>query len=217
MYHKFKHLRFKKIFSYYKLQWYISIFLPIYPISFKDRLQEFDFLSHFLSLLIFYSITFQKFYTLKSSIRKCLSLCSSADPGHRSFFFFLSLLIRLLKNEPQRTSLVVQWLRLPFPMQEVWVQSLVRELRSNMPQSQKPKTSNRSNIVTNSIKTLKMVHIKKKNNKTNFKKEKKEPQCLLAFIWWFCCYIYFNYLYPFFWEWTFINILGPLKCYFFHL
>ena len=53
--------------------------------------------------------------------------------------------------------------------------------------------------------------------KTNFKKEKKEPQCLLAFIWWFCCYIYFNYLYPFFWEWTFINILGPLKCYFFHL
>ena len=40
--------------------------------------------------------------------------------------------------------------------------SLVRELRSHMPHSQKHKTYNRNNIVTNSIKTLKMVHLKKK-------------------------------------------------------
>ena len=33
------------------------------------------------------------------------------------------------------TSLVVQWLRICLPMQEMWVRSLVRELRSHMPQS----------------------------------------------------------------------------------
>ena len=44
-------------------------------------------------------------------------------------------------------------------MQRVWVQSLVRELRHHMPQGKK---QNRSNIVTNSIKTFKMSHIKKK-------------------------------------------------------
>ena len=41
------------------------------------------------------------------------------------------------------------------------VRSLVRELRSHMPRGQKTKTENRSNVVTNSIKTLKMAHIKK--------------------------------------------------------
>ena len=58
------------------------------------------------------------------------------------------------------TSLAVQWLRLP--MQEVWVRSLVRELRPHTPRDQKTKTQNRSNIVTDSIKTLETVHIKKK-------------------------------------------------------
>ena len=38
--------------------------------------------------------------------------------------------------------------------------SLVRELRSHMPRSQK--IPNRNNIITNSIKTLKMGHIKNK-------------------------------------------------------
>ena len=65
------------------------------------------------------------------------------------------------------------WLRLPFPVQEVWVWSLVRELRFQMPhaphpQKKKPK-GNRSSIVANSIKTLKIVHIKKK--KQSLKKE----------------------------------------------
>ena len=48
-------------------------------------------------------------------------------------------------------------------MQELWVQFLVRELRSHMPCGQKTKkTWNRSNIVTNSIRTLKKkVQIKK--------------------------------------------------------
>ena len=44
----------------------------------------------------------------------------------------------------------------------VWVQSLVGKLRSPMPLGQKNRTfSNRSDTATNSIKTLKMVHIKK--------------------------------------------------------
>ena len=59
------------------------------------------------------------------------------------------------------TSLVVQWLRLRLPVQPVRVRSLVGELRSHMPQGPKTKTENRSNSVTNSVKTLKMVHIKK--------------------------------------------------------
>ena len=62
---------------------------------------------------------------------------------------------------------VKRWLRLHFPMQKVQVQSLVGELRSHMPQCQKTKTlkkkkkKNRNNIVIHSIKTLKMIHIKK--------------------------------------------------------
>ena len=44
----------------------------------------------------------------------------------------------------------------------VQVRSLVWELRSYMPHGQKTKAENRSNIVTNSIKTSKMAHIQKK-------------------------------------------------------
>ena len=51
--------------------------------------------------------------------------------------------------------------KIRLPMQEVQVQSLVRELRPHMPRGQKHKTQNRSDIVTNSIKTVKMAHIKK--------------------------------------------------------
>ena len=58
-----------------------------------------------------------------------------------------------------------QWLRLHFSMQGEWVPSLVGELKSYMPPGQKTKTQNRINIVTNLIKTLKMVHIKKKIHK----------------------------------------------------
>ena len=46
----------------------------------------------------------------------------------------------------------------------VQVQSLVWKLRSYMPHGQKTKAENRNNIVTNSIKTFKMVHIQKKIN-----------------------------------------------------
>ena len=60
------------------------------------------------------------------------------------------------------TSLAVQWLRLCFPKQQVGVWSLIRELRSYKPHSQNTKkTQNRSNIITNSIKILKVLHNKK--------------------------------------------------------
>ena len=59
-------------------------------------------------------------------------------------------------------SLVVQWLRLCLPMQGMRVQSLVGELRSHKPQGHKPKHKIEAILLTNSIKTLKMVHVKKK-------------------------------------------------------
>ena len=48
------------------------------------------------------------------------------------------------------------------PPQGMRIQSLVGEVGSHMPHGQKTKTQNRSNIVTNSTKALKMVHAKKK-------------------------------------------------------
>ena len=49
---------------------------------------------------------------------------------------------------------MVQRLRLYLPVQGEQVPSLVRELRTHVPPPKPPKTYNRSNIVTNSIKTL---------------------------------------------------------------
>ena len=62
-----------------------------------------------------------------------------------------------------RNSLAVWWLRLPFRCR-LWVQSLAGELNTK---TQNTKTQNRSKHAASSIKTLKMVHIKKKS----FKKE----------------------------------------------
>ena len=56
---------------------------------------------------------------------------------------------------------MVQWLRFCLPMLVVQAQFLVRELSVHIRlMGKKQNTSNRSNIVTNSIKTLKMVHDK---------------------------------------------------------
>ena len=59
------------------------------------------------------------------------------------------------------TSLAVQWLGLRLPMRRMWVRFLVGGAK--IPRSLQPKKNqninNRSNIVTNSIKTVKMVHI----------------------------------------------------------
>ena len=58
------------------------------------------------------------------------------------------------------TSLVDQWLRLRLPIEGVSVLSVVGELGSYMSPGQKTKTQNRSNLVTNSVKSSKLVHIK---------------------------------------------------------
>ena len=52
------------------------------------------------------------------------------------FFFKKGFLLKINLG----TSLVVQWLRLRLPKHGVWVQSLVKELRSHMPRGQKTKT-----------------------------------------------------------------------------
>ena len=67
--------------------------------------------------------------------------------------------------------MAVQWLRVCLPMQGVQVRSLVGELRHHIPQGQKNKTFKKKNktetvLLTNSKKTLKMLHIKK-SSKTN--------------------------------------------------
>ena len=69
-------------------------------------------------------------------------------------------------NSNLGTSLEIQWLSPHLPMQAVLVWSLVGELKfpqASCPTLQKKQNrNNRSKIVTNSVKTLKMVHIKKK-------------------------------------------------------
>ena len=69
----------------------------------------------------------------------------------------------------------------------VWVQSLVKELKSHILHGQKTKILNRSNIVTNSIKTLKMIHIKKKKkDKATLKKKWRSGlgTVLRGYGWW---------------------------------
>ena len=77
-------------------------------------------------------------------------------------------------NSNLGTSLEIQWLSPHLPVQAVLVWSLVGELRfpqASCPTLQKKQNrNNRSKIVTNSVKTLKMVHIKKK--KKNLKKKR---------------------------------------------
>ena len=82
---------------------------------------------------------------------------------------------------PSGISLVIQWLRLHLPVPGVWVWSLVGELRSHMPRDRKNwKHKTETTVVTNSVKTEKVVHIKKKNLKKNsiVWKDVKNKKCL---------------------------------------
>ena len=65
---------------------------------------------------------------------------------------------------------MVQCLSLHLPMQRVQIQPLVAELRSHMTHDQKIQTDNRSNIIINSIETLKKYPNQKKILKIYFKK-----------------------------------------------
>ena len=69
-----------------------------------------------------------------------------------------------------------------------------RELRSHMPQGQKTKTQNRSNLVTDSIKTLKMVYIKKKKKELDMEQQtgsKQEKEFVKAV---YCHPVYLTYM-----------------------
>ena len=77
-----------------------------------------------------------------------------------SIFLFLSLRAKLVvliltllcKETSMGTPLAVQWLRFHLPVQELWVQSLVRELRSHMPRGavqKKKNTQQNRNICRN--------------------------------------------------------------------
>ena len=84
----------------------------------------------------------------------CLSLNSLL--AHESFLKFQIKGFFPVKMQVLGISLVFQGL---LPMQRVWVRSLIGELRSDMLHRQKIKMENRNNIITNSVKTFKMVHI----------------------------------------------------------
>ena len=88
----------------------------------------------------------------------------------------LNLIFSVIYKIITGTSLVVQWLRLHLPRQGMQIRSPVWKLRSHMLQGQKSKTFFKSNIVTNSIKTFKMVHIKRKPSKF-FKQRKNKTIC----------------------------------------
>ena len=79
------------------------------------------------------------------------------DPKGANFLLISFFLIK----RPLGISLVVQGWRFHLPVQGVQVQSLVRELRFHIPRGHKTKAQNRSNIVTNSIKTKNDPHQKK--------------------------------------------------------
>ena len=57
---------------------------------------------------------------------------------------------------------MIHWLARCLLTQGLPVQSLVRELRPNMPHGQKIQNKKQKQYLTNPIKTLKMVHIKKR-------------------------------------------------------
>ena len=81
--------------------------------------------------------------------------------------------------------MVAQGLRLHLSMQGAQVQSLLRELRFPHAWGPKPKTKNRNNIVTNSMKTFKMVYIKKKKKKSISPGGSRSKQrCLPAVVRW---------------------------------
>ena len=75
-------------------------------------------------------------------------------------------MLRVLKVVICRgTSLAVQWLRLCLPMQGVWVRSLVGELRSHMPLSQKNQNIKQKQYCNKFNKNFKNgPHQKKKNS-----------------------------------------------------
>ena len=97
----------------------------------------------------------------------------SAREGKRS-------LLTCSQEKHLGTSMVAQGIRIYLSMQGVQVKSLLRELRFPHAWGPKTKTKNRNNV-TNSMKTLKMVHIKKKKSISPGGSRSKQPWFA------FCC------------------------------
>ena len=76
-----------------------------------------------------------------------------------------------IQNTKPGMSLAVQWFRLHFPIPGVWVQSLVRKLRSHIPKNQNIK--NRSNTVF--IKTLRSTSKQTPNHKSHSSSQSLSP------------------------------------------
>lgn len=100
--------------------------------------------------------------TVVVSLHCGASYLASISCSPRKYMFKVGTIVSLSSsickmrkhNSTFGTCLVVQWLLgLCLSMQGMLVQSLVGELRSNMPHHQKNKTENRNDNVTNSIKT----------------------------------------------------------------
>jgi len=104
---------------------------------------------------------------------------------------------RWIKNEREETSLVVQWWDHALPLQGKSLVLLLDQTglilgqgtKISFAQWPKTKTSDRSNIATNSVKTLKMVHIKniflksEQENLTLFESKSLSHVCLFATPW----------------------------------
>ena len=98
-------------------------------------------------------------------LSSCLPMETAGQPTDPNLGIrFLEASLAQLPCAPQHAyrlgpPLVVQWLRLCLPIQGVWVRSLVRRLGPPHAPCPPPKKHKRSNVVTNSMKNLKMVHI----------------------------------------------------------
>ena len=96
--------------------------------------------------------------------------CTTEPPGKPPITFMLrvcfcvSLKIHFLfQNKTLGTSLVIQWVWLHLPVRGVQVWSLIGEPRSHLPCGQRAKNVKQKQYLTNSVKTVKMVHVKKKS------------------------------------------------------
>ena len=83
----------------------------------------------------------------------------------------------LKKKKKTGSSLGVQWLRPCLPKQGMCVQTLV--CGAKIPHALRPKnqTQSKNNTVTNSMKSLKMVHTKEKQTKSLKELEKQKDAC----------------------------------------
>ena len=98
-------------------------------------------------------------------LSSCLPMETAGQPTDPNLGIrFLEASLAQLPCAPQHAyrlgpPLVVQWLGLCLPIQGVWVRSLVRRLGPPHAPCPPPKKHKRSNVVTNSMKNLKMAHI----------------------------------------------------------